>query len=88
MTLKKSLKYFLLTSLVLTLFSCTTSFNEQLKNIDSNLKKTFQVLDKTSSQGKKDDNQDLNQSKITNSKIENKKVENKNVLLPKKKIIR
>lgn len=85
MTLKKSLKYFLLTSLVLTLFSCTTSFNEQLKNIDSNLKKTFHVLDKTSSRSKKDENQNLNQSKITNSKIENKKVENKNVLPPKKK---
>ena len=85
MALRNSLKYLLVIGISFSLFSCTTSFNEQLKNIDSNLKKTFKVLDKTSALNKKVDDQDLNQSERTTRKIENKKVDNENVLPPKKK---
>ena len=85
MALRNSLKYLLVISISFSLFSCTTSFNEQLKNIDSNLKKTFKVLDKTSALNKKVDDPDLNQSERTTRKIENKKVDNENVLPPKKK---
>ena len=85
MALRNSLKYLLVISISFSLFSCTTSFNEQLKNIDSNLKKTFKVLDKTSALNKKVDDQDSNQSERTTRKVENKKVDNETVLPPKKK---
>ena len=85
MALRNSFKYLLVISISFSLSSCTASFNEQLKNIDSNLKKTFKVLDKTSDLNKKVDDPDLNQSERTTRKIENKKVDNENVLPPKKK---
>ena len=85
MALRNSLKYLLVISISFSLFSCTTSFNEQLKNIDSNLKKTFKVLDKTSSLNEKVDDQNLNQSEVKTKETANKKVDKENILQPKKK---
>jgi murein DD-endopeptidase MepM/ murein hydrolase activator NlpD len=81
---KRFYRLLFLAAFAFSLSNCTTSFDEQLKNLDSSLKKTFKISDKPILKKNNKDQRSISES-LNAETIEDKKVPQEQVKKPKKK---